>query len=158
MKCLGLNRNFRRCGRKNENIRGLFCSDHSRQPLAWLAFLVFTVFGGTASILSYIRPNQPIVNQTAPRLAETSLGQSAPSSTVQPSPQSLATPAVRGPEKHRLKQEPSSRVQRAKALFEQGNYQEALRECDAELRVNPNNNEALILRRRIARTIKILNQ
>src|ERR1043166_1242884 len=49
-RCLGRNRNFRRCSRKGD--WRFFCDDHRRQPLGWVFALVFTVIAGTASIHS----------------------------------------------------------------------------------------------------------
>ena len=51
-QCWGLNRNLQRCKRKG--CWRLFCHDHRRQPLIWCAFFIFTVLGGTASILSLL--------------------------------------------------------------------------------------------------------
>jgi hypothetical protein len=53
MRCLGINRNLRRC---NRTIEGhLFCIDHRRQPIVWIFVLIFTVFAGIASIYSAIQ-------------------------------------------------------------------------------------------------------
>jgi hypothetical protein len=49
-RCMGLNNNLRRCGRHGE--WRLFCADHRRQWIIWMFGLVFTVAGGTASIIS----------------------------------------------------------------------------------------------------------
>jgi len=50
MRCLGFNRNLRRC---NRNLEGhLFCFDHRRQPFVWIFVLIFTVIAGIASIYS----------------------------------------------------------------------------------------------------------
>ncbi|MDQ3903320.1 MAG: hypothetical protein M3247_06750 [Thermoproteota archaeon] len=35
----------------------MFCQEHKKQPLVWIFFLVFTVVGGSASILSYFFPH-----------------------------------------------------------------------------------------------------
>lgn len=156
MKCLGFNRNLRRCGRSGESWG--FCHDHSRQPIIWICFVVFTVLAGTLQIVSVIRPSQPVFIPIETRVVESSPVEPTPSATVQPTPQSSVTPAMGPLKKNTPKDDRSSHLRRAKALFDQGKYQEALGECDAELRKNPGNNEALILRRRIARTMEILNQ
>jgi hypothetical protein len=158
MKCLGLTRNLRRCNRQGS--WRFFCHDHSKQPLIWLGFLIFTVGGGTASILSYIRRGpDPVTNQKGVRLVETNSAQSASSPSVLPSP---ATPNLKTPDKpnrnSRRETGQSSHVRTARALYAEGKYQEALGECDAELRVNPRNSEALSLRKRISRTIQILSR
>jgi len=54
--------------------------------------------------------------------------------------------------------QPSRHLRRAKSLYDQGENDRALAECDAELRMNPDNGEAASLRKRIARTIQILNK
>ena len=53
-RCWGLTRNLNRCHR--EGPWWLFCGEHRRQWISWSAFIVFTVGGGTASILSYCAP------------------------------------------------------------------------------------------------------
>ena len=47
-------------------------------------------------------------------------------------------------------------LQRAKRLYAEGKHDEALTECDAALRVDPNNENAIVLRQQIVRTIRIL--
>lgn len=47
-RCFGRNSNLTRCGRLGS--WRFFCSEHKNQWLGWLAFLVFTVVGGSASI------------------------------------------------------------------------------------------------------------
>ena len=49
-RCLGRTANRNRCLR--EIPQGLFCTEHRRQPIAWILFLVFTVGAGTASMQS----------------------------------------------------------------------------------------------------------
>lgn len=53
-KCFGLTRNLNRCGRVGS--WKLFCHEHKKQPIAWVAFITFTVIGGVTSILSYFSP------------------------------------------------------------------------------------------------------
>ena len=53
MRCLGVNRNLRRCNRSVEGH--LFCSDHRRQPIVWIFVLIFTVIAGSASIYSALQ-------------------------------------------------------------------------------------------------------
>ncbi|WP_206747583.1 hypothetical protein, partial [Vibrio lentus] len=48
-RCFGRNANFTRCGRKG--TWRLFCADHKNQWIGWLAFIIFTVLGGLASIV-----------------------------------------------------------------------------------------------------------
>lgn len=57
-RCFGLTRTLRRC-RRAVSEGALLCGDHSRQPLAWLAFAVFTVGGGTASLYSVVLSSSP---------------------------------------------------------------------------------------------------
>jgi hypothetical protein len=64
-KCFGLTKNLNRCGRVGS--WKLFCHEHKKQPVVWLAFLTFTAVGGTASILSYFLPNTPQPTPVAPR-------------------------------------------------------------------------------------------
>lgn len=51
-KCRGFTSNLRGCAREGDWL--IFCHDHKYQWILWLSFLVFTVGGGTASILGYI--------------------------------------------------------------------------------------------------------
>jgi len=57
-QCFGLTKNLNRCQRRGE--WRFFCPEHSKQPIAWIIFLVFTIGAGTASILSYVseKPTQ----------------------------------------------------------------------------------------------------
>ena len=156
MKCLGFKPNLRKC-RRDAVSRG-FCYDHQRQPILWFCFFVFTALAGTLQIISYIRPSKPVFVPIETKIIETIPVQPTPGPTVQPTPQSSVTPAVTSLKKETPKDDRSSHMRRAKALFNQGKYPEALEQCDAELRTNPGNNEAISLRKRISRTIEILNQ
>ncbi|MBK9707673.1 MAG: protein kinase [Acidobacteria bacterium] len=51
----------------------------------------------------------------------------------------------------------SEHLTRARALYQQGQYQHALRECNESLRLNPNQSEARQLKRKISELIQILN-
>lgn len=51
-QCIGRTRNLRRCQRTGD--WRFFCHDHRFQPVVWASFLIFTVLGGTASILSVV--------------------------------------------------------------------------------------------------------
>lgn len=53
MRCLGINRNLRRCNRTVEGH--LFCYNHRRQPIVWIFILIFTVIAGSASIYSALQ-------------------------------------------------------------------------------------------------------
>lgn len=53
MRCLGINRNLRRCNRTVEGRP--FCFDHRRQPIVWIFILIFTVIAGSASIYSALQ-------------------------------------------------------------------------------------------------------
>lgn len=64
-RCWGLTRNLWFCGRRGDWI--LFCPEHRRQPFAWIAFLVFTVLGGAASILSLVQQGA-VEARNVPRL------------------------------------------------------------------------------------------
>jgi hypothetical protein len=161
MRCLGLASGLRRCNRQGD--WRFFCHDHAKQPLVWLCFLLFTVGGGTASILSYIGHGRiPVADQQGTTLAETSSAQPASSPPALPNTKGSATPSVKTPDKPNRDSQretgQSSHVRSARALYAEGKYQEALGECDAELRVNPHNSEALSLRKSISRTIHILNR
>ena len=63
-RCFGINRNFHRCSRKGK--WRFFCSDHSRQPLIWLSFLLFTVLGSIASMQSAWWRKQAPINTHSP--------------------------------------------------------------------------------------------
>ncbi|MBK7601388.1 MAG: tetratricopeptide repeat protein [Acidobacteria bacterium] len=51
----------------------------------------------------------------------------------------------------------SEHLTRARTLYQQGQYQNALRECNESLRLNPNQSEARQLKRKISELIQILN-
>ena len=161
MKCLGLARNFRRCNRQGD--WRFFCHDHAKQPLGWLFVLIFTVGGGTASILSYLG-HGPVLptGQKGANAAEANSARPDSSPSVLPRPKELGKPDPNAAVKPNLDSErhtqPSLHLRKARTLYAQANYQEALRECDAELSIDPHNSDALVLRKRIAHTIQILNR
>lgn len=51
--CFGITRNLHRC-RRERPANSLFCLEHRRQPLAWLAFFTFTIGGAVASFLALV--------------------------------------------------------------------------------------------------------
>ena len=55
-------------------------------------------------------------------------------------------------------QQKSDHLNRARALYDRGQYVSALKECDEVLRLDPTDQAALNLRRRIKKTIEILNR
>jgi hypothetical protein len=156
MRCLALTKNLRRCNRKGD--WRLFCYDHSKQPLVWAGSL-FTAFAGLVSILSYFGYGPIAVTK---RGVEANSPRSASTPAILPSPKDSEKPIIKLPDKPNVVSGPRkaqpSRLRNARALFAQGKYQGALRECDTELRKNPHSNEALSLRKRITNTIKILNR
>lgn len=124
-----------------------------------LAVLSFVALVLVDVLLIYLRAQQNSTvsaNQTA--LPSPTVSQHGPSSTVQPTPQSSMTPTVNGLEKDRRTADGSSHMRRAEALYAQTNYPEALRECNAALRVNPRNRKVLDRCKSIERTIAILKQ
>ncbi|EGQ8020001.1 hypothetical protein KIN38_22450 [Vibrio sp. B511a] len=62
-RCFGRNSNRSRCGRHGE--WRFFCSEHKNQWLGWLAFLIFTVLAGTASIVGWLAPHFPSDEKTS---------------------------------------------------------------------------------------------
>ncbi len=50
-RCWGLTRNFNRCLRVGE--WKLFCSEHKKQPIVWMGFLIFTVGVGVLAYINY---------------------------------------------------------------------------------------------------------
>lgn len=162
MTCLGLinKKNLTRC--RNPG-KPLFCPLHSRQPLVWLFVSVFTVLAGTASILSYVgHSGVPVIDKKGPTPPETIFAPPVSSPSVLPSPRESPTPHVKtqGDANRNLRRESgrSAHLDRARVLYKQARYKEALDECDAELRANPRNKEALTLREHIKKTNQILNQ
>jgi len=109
-----------------------------------------TVTQGSQS--SIYQANRDIIINPAPS-PSTSEPKSQPSP---PQPSSLSN-AKKGQSPANSYQ-PSRHLQRARSLYDQGENEKALMECDAELRVNPNNREAANLRKRIATTIQILKR
>src|SRR5437867_2367252 len=93
MRCLGLNGSLRRCNRKGD--WRFFCHDHSKLPLVWGGFLIFTVGGGLASILSYIGQGPATITNRVP---ETNSTQSASAPAILPSPKESETPKGKVPD------------------------------------------------------------
>lgn len=62
-RCFGRNANHFRCGRHGD--WRFFCSEHKNQWLRWLAFLIFTVLAGAASIISWLAPHFPLDEKTS---------------------------------------------------------------------------------------------
>ena len=53
-QCLGLSKNWRRCGRY---VHGKwFCDDHKKQPLILIVFIIFTAIPAYITIHSYLLP------------------------------------------------------------------------------------------------------
>jgi hypothetical protein len=153
-KCLGLNKSWRRCNRQGD--WRFFCKDHTMQPLVWLFSLIFVVGAGSASIFSVFRGRGGTIVQVLPAPSP------IPVPTVAPTPSPQGTPSLKTPNKpnrdSQRERTQSYHVRRARGLYDQGKYQEALRECDVELSMNPRNSEAISLRKRILRTMQILNR
>jgi hypothetical protein len=153
-KCLGRNKSLRRCNREGD--WRFFCKDHTMQPFVWAFSLIFVVGAGSASIFSVFWGRRGTIVEVSQPPSPT------PVPTVAPTPSPQGTPSVKTPDKPNQssqRERPQSyHVRRARGLYNQGKYQEALVECDAELRVNPRNEEAISLRRRITTTIHILNR
>lgn len=90
-RCFGITRNLHRCSRIGD--WKLFCSEHQRQPLAWLFVFVFTVLGGLASMQSAWWPsrvhdsertnirNDALTTEVSP-MVDLSIGQPFASSTI----------------------------------------------------------------------------
>ncbi len=68
---------------------------------------------------------------------------------LKPSPTAGISPAAR--------QRAAEHLRRARELYNQSEYQPALRECNEALRLNPNQTEARELKRKIGKVIRILN-
>ncbi|HMV49815.1 MAG TPA: hypothetical protein PKD31_18805, partial [Blastocatellia bacterium] len=66
-----------------------------------------------------------------------------------PSPTPGISPAAR--------QKAAEHLRRARELYNQSEYQPALRECNEALRLDPNQTEARELKRKIGNVIRILN-
>ncbi len=72
-----------RCSRRGD--WRLFCKEHGKQPLLWLFVLVFTVVGGTASILSYLSTHRTASNRQSNGGAQSSYEEEdIPVSTTDP--------------------------------------------------------------------------
>ena len=52
-RCFGLTKNLNRCQRRGD--WRFFCPEHTKQPIVWIVFLVFTIGAGSASIISYLK-------------------------------------------------------------------------------------------------------
>jgi hypothetical protein len=120
----------------------------SKQPAASAT----TVTQGTQSTI--YQANRDVIINSVP-------SSSPPPATEQPSEGSVRRPQEQSRASNRksaVETQPSRHVSRARTLYAQGKDEEALAECDAALRMNPHNSEAAILRKRIARTIRISNR
>lgn len=149
--------------------------------LAWtfaVLLVATSLFIFTGFFFSWPRPLDEIADRvTGSRTASPTLTPS-PSPDVQPSPAPAASPTTApspastqtptrpdNPPRPRGQDQstpaikrPSDHVGRARSLYEQGRYQEAISECDRALQANPGDSEAAALKRRIARTVEILNR
>ena len=75
----------------------------------------------------------------------------------EPSPTSTPTPALDRSRPQANQQKAAERLARAQALYKQGEYQDALRECNESLRLDPGQAEARRLQRKINDILRILN-
>ena len=71
-RCLGITRNLHRCKRAR-NEWSLFCSEHSRQWLVWVSFIIFTVMAGTIQIVQAIYIDRPSANIASHTLSDKTL-------------------------------------------------------------------------------------
>lgn len=123
-------------------------TDHARKKLKITGPIVFLLL-----LLLFV----PLIAQNVPtapsNINQTSLDNKQNNSTNAPAnnESDLAKPADTHNQILR-------HIERAHTLFEQANYEDALKECDKALNLDPKNQAALDLKKRINTTIEILNR
>ena len=136
--------------------------------------ILATVLAGSYGLYRYRQ--SPVVvreEQTIPGEAKSSLSSPTPRETPASSPAATAgkpkqigkpTPATMPPKPSPTpgisainQKKAADHLRRARELYNQSQYQQALRECNESLRLNPNQAEARELRRKISEVIRILN-
>ena len=120
------------------------------------------------------RQGQAVVSETrtgaspkvAPASSPTPGATPAQVSTLTPAPTGKATPLATikpqpspaKPSREQVQQQVSKHISQARALYNQRQYQAALRECNKALSLDPKNQEALRLRDQINGTIRVLGK
>lgn len=142
--------------------------------LLYSSAILVTVLAGSYGLYRY-RQNPVAVReeQTVPGEATSPLPSPTPSETPSSSPavtagkpkqNSKPTPATTPPKPSPTpgisainQKKAADHLRRARELYNQSQYQRALRECNESLRLNPTQAEARELRRKISEVIRILN-
>jgi hypothetical protein len=160
---------------RNRSMLGRFSSlDSGKQALVSIATIIAAIF----TVLSYMRPSTPVVvsNPTGSG-NENSPGKNIQNSNSIPtSPQAVRLPVEKPSPKQDPAPQPSRRtagvpstrsgnngfqasslLNRARQLYNQRKFQEAIDLCDQVLSHEPNNVEAISLRKQITHTITTLN-
>ena len=137
-------------------------------PLAKRTY-VLTVVGLIVTVAAFLIPI--VMNRGSDREVRATDNErtNAVSSVQKPSPapspmdsqnnsavDSKETSKTHQPEKRDPAYGAAAHVAKARALYHQRNYQQALVECGKALRVDPQNKEAQLLKARIERTVQIL--
>lgn len=123
------------------------------------AALVLTI--SAASYGVYLYRSQPDERQAGIQMPAASPTASMPSpeptttASTEPQPSLTSTPDQKRLELNR--QRAAERLQRAQTLYNQGDYQNALRECNESLKLNPRSAEARQLKNKITEILRILN-
>jgi hypothetical protein len=121
-------------------------------PLPLKELIVSTAASPTPTPITQSSPTSSPSAQNVPATSTPT-----PTATTPPKPDS--TPPERGQEGHMSgARRASAFVTRARSLYAQTRYQEAINECDKALRVDPGNRQAAALKGQITRTMQILNQ
>ncbi|MGE0131079.1 MAG: serine/threonine protein kinase [Blastocatellales bacterium] len=94
----------------------------------------------------------------SPTPAQISATDSQPKPTASAIPEVSPTPTVNRVEMQANQRKAAEHLQRARDLYQQGEYQSALRECNESLRLNPRQAEARQLQRKVNEIIKVLNR
>lgn len=145
--------------------------NEAKRRLYRLAILV-TVLTGSYGLYRSLQTPVPVQerqaiigNATSPSPAPTELPASSPVVAVSKpkptnTPTSTPTPLKPSPTpgiSPAARQKAAEHLRRARELYNQSEYQPALRECNEALRLDPNQTEARELKRKIGNVIRILN-
>ena len=133
-----------------------------RKSGRWLGVattLVLTISVAIYGVYLYrSQPDERVAGIQMPSASPTaSLPSPEPSPAVSTEPEPSLTPT---PDQNQLeinRQRAAERLQRAQTLYKQGDYQNALRECNESLKLNPRSTEARQLKNKITEILKILN-
>ena len=119
---------------------------------------------GTADPAANERALGSVMPSPSPAATQSNITQPTPgvgvvsTPEISPTQAALPSPTVNRALTQANQQKAAEYFQRARALYNQGEFQNALRECDQSLKLNPQQPEVRKFRQKITDTIKVLNR